>query len=229
MTSTQSTGSRPYLLSIVLVAIIGGCFSDMIRQSYRGRNRHSIAFFRTASDFTYTAWMHGFTASSALIGCVIGGALSGVLASRLGRKKTLIIAAALFFISAVGSWYPESGILPEGEASFSLLVMFNIYRIIGGVGVGLASAVCPMYIAEISPANIRGMLVSCNQFAIIFGMLVVYFVNYMIRNNLGDSVEAIQQAMVSIGWRRMFLSEAYPAGIFLLLILFVPETPRFWC
>lgn len=107
--------------------------------------------------------------------------------------------------------------------------MFNIYRIIGGVGVGLASAVCPMYIAEISPANIRGMLVSCNQFAIIFGMLVVYFVNYMIRNNLGDSVEAIQQAMVSIGWRRMFLSEAYPAGIFLLLILFVPETPRFWC
>ncbi len=112
--------------------------------------------------------MHGFTASSALIGCVIGGALSGVLASRLGRKKTLIIAAALFFISAVGSWYPESGILPEGEASFSLLVMFNIYRIIGGVGVGLASAVCPMYIAEISPANIRGMLVSCNQFAIIF-------------------------------------------------------------
>lgn len=227
MTSTQSTGSRPYLLSIVLVAIIGGLLFGYDTAVVSGAEQALDSFFRTASDFTYTAWMHGFTASSALIGCVIGGALSGVLASRLGRKKTLIIAAALFFISAVGSWYPESGILPEGEASFSLLVMFNIYRIIGGVGVGLASAVCPMYIAEISPANIRGMLVSCNQFAIIFGMLVVYFVNYMIRNNLGDSVEAIQQAMVSIGWRRMFLSEAYPAGIFLLLILFVPETPRF--
>ena len=84
------------------------------------------------------------------------------------------------------------------------------------MGVGLASALCPMYIAEISPARIRGTLVSCNQFAIIFGMLVVYFVNYLIRNNLGDTSEAIQQAMVAIGWRRMFLSEAFPAGAVLL-------------
>ena len=127
----------------------------------------------------------------------------------------------------MGSWGPESGILPYGEASFALLVSFNLYRIIGGIGVGLASAVCPMYIAEISPARIRGTLVSCNQFAIIFGMLVVYFVNYLIRNNLGDTAEAIQQAMVDVGWRRMFLSEAFPAGAFFLLILLVPETPRF--
>ena len=84
-----------------------------------------------------------------------------------------------------------------------------------------------MYIAEISPAKIRGTLVSCNQFAIIFGMLVVYFVNYLIRNQLGDTGEAIQAAMVSVGWRRMFLSEAFPAATFLLLILFVPETPRY--
>ena len=126
-----------------------------------------------------------------------------------------------------GSWRPESGILPYGEASLPLLASFNIYRILGGIGVGLASAVCPMYIAEISPAKIRGTLVSCNQFAIIFGMLVVYFVNYLIRNQLGDTGEAIQAAMVSVGWRRMFLSEAFPAATFLLLILFVPETPRY--
>lgn len=96
MTSTQSTGSRPYLLSIVLVAIIGGLLFGYDTAVVSGAEQALDSFFRTASDFTYTAWMHGFTASSALIGCVIGGALSGVLASRLGRKKTLIIAAALF-------------------------------------------------------------------------------------------------------------------------------------
>lgn len=227
MTSTQSNGSRAYLFSIVLVAVIGGLLFGYDTAVVSGAEQALDEFFRTAKDFTYTAWMHGFTASSALIGCVIGGAMSGVLAARLGRKRTLVAAAVLFFVSAVGSWWPESGILPYGEASFALLVSFNIYRIIGGIGVGLASAVCPMYIAEISPARIRGTLVSCNQFAIIFGMLVVYFVNYLIRNNLGDTTEAIQQAMVDVGWRRMFLSAAFPAGAFFLLILLVPETPRF--
>ena len=227
MTSTQSNGSRAYLFSIVLVAVIGGLLFGYDTAVVSGAEQALDDFFRTAKDFTYTAWMHGFTASSALIGCVIGGAISGVLAARLGRKRTLVAAAVLFFVSAVGSWWPESGILPYGEASFALLVSFNLYRIIGGIGVGLASAVCPMYIAEISPARIRGTLVSCNQFAIIFGMLVVYFVNYLIRNNLGDTAEAIQQAMVDVGWGRMFLSEAFPAGAFFLLILLVPETPRF--
>ena len=227
MTLTQQTGSRVYLFSIVLVAIIGGLLFGYDTAVVSGAEQALDQFFRRAADFTYTSWMHGFTASSALIGCVIGGALSGLLASRFGRKRSLVMAALLFFISAVGSWRPESGILPYGEASLPLLVVFNIYRIIGGIGVGLASAVCPMYIAEISPAKIRGTLVSCNQFAIIFGMLVVYFVNYLIRNHLGDTSDAIQAAMVRIGWRRMFLSEAFPAGAFCLLILLVPETPRF--
>ena len=227
MTKTQETGSRAYLLSIVLVAIIGGLLFGYDTAVVSGAEQALDQFFRSAADFTYTPWMHGFTASSALVGCVIGGALSGLLASRLGRKRSLVAAAVLFFVSAVGSWRPESGILPYGEASLPLLASFNIYRILGGIGVGLASAVCPMYIAEISPAKIRGTLVSCNQFAIIFGMLVVYFVNYLIRNQLGDTGEAIQAAMVSVGWRRMFLSEAFPAATFLLLILFVPETPRY--
>lgn len=227
MTSEPKTGSRTYLLSIVLVAVIGGLLFGYDTAVVSGAEQALDQFFRTARDFTYTAWLHGFTASSALLGCILGGAISGLCALRLGRKRSLILAAVLFFVSAVGSWWPESGILPYGEASRALLVSFNFYRIIGGVGVGLASALCPMYIAEISPARIRGTLVSCNQFAIIFGMLVVYFVNYLIRNNLGDTSEAIQQAMVAIGWRRMFLSEAFPAGAFLLLILLVPETPRF--
>ena len=219
--------SKAYLFSIVLIAVIGGLLFGYDTAVISGAEQALDTFFKGAKDFTYTKLIHGFTASSALIGCVIGGAISGVLASSLGRKKSLLIAGALFFISAVGSWGPESGILPYGEPSLSLLIAFNIYRIIGGVGVGLASAICPMYIAEISPANIRGTLVSCNQFAIIFGMLVVYFVNYLIRNNLADTPEGIQAAMVEIGWRRMFLSEAFPAGLFFLLVFLVPETPRY--
>ena len=224
----NSTGqNRAYLFSIVLIAVIGGLLFGYDTAVISGAEQALDTFFKGAKDFTYTKLIHGFTASSALIGCVIGGAISGVLASSLGRKKSLLTAGALFFISAVGSWGPESGILPYGEPSLSLLIAFNIYRIIGGVGVGLASAICPMYIAEISPANIRGTLVSCNQFAIIFGMLVVYFVNYLIRNNLADTPEGIQAAMVEIGWRRMFLSEGFPAGLFFLLVFLVPETPRY--
>ena len=190
MAKTQETGSRAYLFSIVLVAIIGGLLFGYDTAVVSGAEQALDQFFRSAADFTYTPWMHGFTASSALVGCVIGGALSGLLASRLGRKRSLVAAAVLFFVSAVGSWRPESGILPYGEASLPLLASFNIYRILGGIGVGLASAVCPMYIAEISPAKIRGTLVSCNQFAIIFGMLVVYFVNYLIRTELGSQLRA---------------------------------------
>ncbi len=225
--TNQQNGSRLYLFSIVLVAIIGGLLFGYDTAVVSGAEKALEAFFRNGLGDAYTKGWHGFTASSALLGCVIGGAISGFMASRLGRRCSLIAAAVMFFVSAVGSWYPESGMLPYGEATTTLLVIFNLYRILGGVGVGLASAVVPMYIAEISPARIRGTLVSCNQFAIIFGMLVVYFVNYMIRNSLGDTAEAIGVAMESIGWRRMFLSEAFPAGTFALLILLVPETPRF--
>lgn len=227
MNTQQDKGSRAYLFSIVLVAIIGGLLFGYDTAVVSGAEKALQEFFRSGLGDAYTAGWHGFTASSALLGCVIGGAISGFMASRLGRKRSLIAAALMFFISAVGSWGPESGILPYGEPSMTLLVVFNLYRVLGGVGVGLASAVCPMYIAEISPARIRGTLVSCNQFAIIFGMLVVYFVNYLIRTHLGDTTEAIQSAMVAIGWRRMFLSEAVPAGTFCLLIMLVPETPRF--
>ncbi len=226
MTKDVQQGSRGYLLSIVLVAVISGLLFGYDTAVISGAEQALDKFFQGAKDFVYTSWLHGFTASSALIGCVIGGAISGFLASGLGRKWSLVVAACLLFISAVGSWCPESGILPYGEPSLALLIAFNFYRILGGVGVGLASAVGPMYIAEVSPARIRGTMVSCNQFAIIFGMLVVYFINYMIRNDLGETSEAIQAAMVEIGWRRMFLSEAFPAGVFLVLITLVPETPR---
>jgi len=159
----------------------------------------------------------GFVIASALIGCVIGGSIAGFISRALGRKNGLFIAAVAFFISAIGAWKPEAFNIFGTLDVYS----FVIYRIIGGIGVGLASMISPMYIAEIAPANIRGKLVSFNQFAIIFGMLVIYFVNYFIAKQ-GD-----EQWLITDGWRLMFLSGAIPAGIFIALLFFVPETPRY--
>jgi SP family xylose:H+ symportor-like MFS transporter len=189
--------------------------------------------------FGYDKVWHGITASSALIGCVIGGAVSGLFASFLGRRDSLRIASVLFFLSALGSCYPEFLFFEKGVPTFDLLIAFNLYRVLGGIGVGLASAIVPMYIAEIAPSRIRGTLVSCNQFAIIFGMLVVYFVNYLI---LGDHTNPViikdaagiatvdsssDPWTISTGWRYMFGSEAYVAAVFATLLFFVPRTPRY--
>ena len=220
-------GSKLYLFSIVLVAVIGGLLFGYDTAVISGAEKGLQAFFLSATDFTYTDGWHGITCSSALIGCIIGSAISGLLATRLGRKKSLFVAGILFFLSALGSWRPEFLLFNYGEPTFSLLLAFNFYRILGGIGVGLASAICPMYIAEIAPANMRGTLVSWNQFAIIFGQLVVYFVNFVIMKNhtITDVVDA--EWYMAEGWRTMFVSEGFPAGIFALLILAVPETPRF--
>ena len=237
--NNEQTGSRGYLISIVMVAVLGGLLFGYDTAVISGAEKGLQAFFMGAQDFQYTDYMHGFTSSSALIGCIIGSALSGLLASRLGRKRALIVAGVLFFISALGSMEPEFLLFEHGVPTYSLLVMFNIYRVIGGIGVGLASAICPMYIGEVAPSNIRGMLVSWNQFAIIFGQLVVYFVNFLILGDhtnpvieqIGQGVNAVAPGSdpwtIQTGWRYMFGSEAVPAGLFALLICFVPETPRY--
>lgn len=239
MTNQTENGSKAYLFSIVLVAVLGGLLFGYDTAVISGAEKGLQAFFMGAPDFTYTDTWHGITSSSALIGCIIGSAISGLCASRLGRKKSLFLAGVLFFLSALGSYYPEFLFFGYGEPSYSLLLAFNFYRVLGGVGVGLASAICTMYIAEIAPSNIRGTLVSWNQFAIIFGQLVVYFVNFLI---LGDNinpvirtVEGVNQILnpdaaawtIETGWRLMFVSEAVPAGLFTLLVLLVPETPRY--
>ena len=236
----KQTGSRAYLISIVMVAVLGGLLFGYDTAVISGAEKGLQAFFMGAEDFTYTDFWHGFTSSSALIGCIIGSALSGVLASNWGRKRSLIFAGVMFFISAWGSMCPESLVLPKGEPNLTLLIVFNLYRVIGGIGVGLASAVCPMYIGEIAPSNIRGMLVSWNQFAIIFGQLVVYFVNFFILgDHIAPAIQSVGNGMnqilnggeaawaIETGWRYMFGSEMVPAGLFALLICFVPETPRY--
>ena len=222
----RQKGNPVYLFSIVLVAVIGGLLFGYDTAVISGAEKGLQAFFKGASDFNYTDGLHGFTSSSALIGCIIGAFISGILASSLGRKKTLFVAGVLFLLSALGSYFPEFLFFQKGVPTKGLLVAFNLYRILGGIGVGLASALCPMYIAEVAPASKKGKLVSWNQFAIIFGQLVVYFVNYLIiRSHANDP--AVVEWTNQIGWRVMFLSEAVPAGLFALLILAVPETPRF--
>jgi SP family xylose:H+ symportor-like MFS transporter len=235
----MKSGSKLYLFSIVLVAVCGGLLFGYDTAVISGAEKGLQAYFLGAKDFMYTDFMHGITSSSALLGCIIGSALSGFFASSFGRKRSLFIAGILFLVSALGSYYPEFMLFEKGNPSFNLLIVFNIYRIIGGVGVGLASAVCPMYIAEVSPSEMRGRLVSWNQFAIIFGQLVVYFVNFLI---LGDHTNPIIEKIaentyavmpgsdpwtISTGWRYMFGSEAYVALIFTILVGFVPESPRF--
>jgi MFS transporter, SP family, xylose:H+ symportor len=208
-----------YIFSLTLVAAIGGLLFGYDTAVISGAEKSVQAYLIDSLGLGTLA--HGATISSALIGCIIGGLISGYFASKFGRKNSLIIAAVLFFLSALGSAYPEFLFFTKGEPSLALLFMFNIYRIIGGIGVGLASAITPMYISEIAPADIRGKMVSFNQFMIIFGMLVVYFVNWGIAN--GQSIEWIND----IGWRYMFGSEAIPALLFGLLLFFVPETPRY--
>jgi MFS transporter, SP family, xylose:H+ symportor len=208
-----------FIVAITIVATLGGLLFGYDTAVISGAEKSVQAFLIDSQGLS--TLVHGLTISSALIGCIIGGAISGIFASKYGRKKSLIIAAIFFFLSALGSGFPEFLFFEKGVPTMGLLYMFNFYRILGGIGVGMASAIVPMYIGEIAPANIRGRLVSFNQFAIIFGMLVVYFVNWGIAN--GKSLDWIN----TIGWRWMFLSEAIPAGLFGVLMLFVPETPRY--
>lgn len=235
----QEKGSKIYLFSIVLVAVMGGLLFGYDTAVISGAEKGLQAFFLNATDFVYTDVIHGITSSSALLGCIVGSALSGLCAQRLGRKRSLVVAGVFFFVSALGSYYPEFLLFEYGKPSYELMLMFNVYRIIGGIGVGLASAICPMYIAEVAPSEIRGTLVSWNQFAIIFGQLVVYFVNFMI---LGEHTNPIiektaenlyivlphsDQWTIFTGWRYMFGSEGIVAGLFTILVCFVPESPRY--
>lgn len=171
-----------------------------------------------ASELKNTAdVVKGFVIASALIGCIIGGAAAGFVSRSMGRKGGMFLAALMFIVSAIGAWKPET------FNFFGLLDVYSfvVYRIIGGIGVGLASMISPMYIAEIAPANQRGKLVSFNQFAIIFGMLVIYFLNFYIAR------QGNEQWLIEEGWRWMFFSGVIPAVLFFVLLFFVPETPRY--
>lgn len=198
-------GSALYLTTVCLVATLGGLLFGYDTGVIAG----AVGFLR--EHFQLTPAMKGWTTSCALAGCVFGVVLAGPLSDRYGRRATLVVAAILFLVSAIGTALPRS---------FSTFIVF---RMIGGLGVGAASMTSPMYIAEISPARIRGRMVSLNQLAIVVGFLVVYFVNWYVAtygSARGDDWNVVE------GWRWMFGSEAVPAVLLLVLLLFVPESPR---
>lgn len=214
--------SNGYLIKLTLVATLGGLLFGYDTGVISGTVGSLESFFvnpKGLSEFE-SSRLTGFIVSSALIGCVIGGSIGGLIGRRFGRKNSLIIAGILFFISALGSSMPEIFITSIGQGDHTLSNIFIFYRIIGGIGVGIASMMSPVYIAEIAPANKRGKLVSYNQLAIVGGFMIVYFVNYFIALNGDDSW------LNELGWRYMFASELIPVTIFIILLYTVPDTPR---
>lgn len=217
----------------VCIGIVGILISSFVFKFFKRTTAIAVitVLFLILGYFYYTEFLKGsgvltdnlknsifgFVISSALVGCVIGASMGNRIANSIGRRNGLLLSAILFIISACGSGFPEAMNVFGGNT----LTSFIIYRILGGIGVGLASMLSPLYIAEMAPANIRGRLVSFNQLAIVGGMLVVYFVNYFIVSGQSDAW------INTIGWRHMFLSENVPAVLFLVCLLFVPKTPRF--
>jgi sugar porter (SP) family MFS transporter len=198
----QQKGSIGYVILVCLVAALAGLLFGYDTGVISG------AIGPLEQRFGLSPKGVGWAASCALVGCIFGAGLAGTTSDYLGRKKVLIISGVLLLVSAVGTAIPRN------------LTEFIIYRFIGGLGVGAASLTSPMYIAEITPARIRGRMVSLNQLAIVSGFLVVYFANYFIA--LGRE----EAWIVQTGWRWMFGSESFPAALLLLLAFFVPESPR---
>jgi len=221
---------NPHVILLTLVATLGGLLFGYDTAVINGAVDSLKAFFINPrfSDLANPAQANaanpllGFVMSSALIGCIVGGLIGGWVSTHIGRKRGLIVAALLFLTSALGASAPEFPFAPIGHGGPAYMANFVCYRILGGIGVGLASMLSPMYIAEIAPPRVRGNLVAWNQFAIIFGMLVIFFVNFAI-----SKVGSGDTWLNAIGWRYMFLSGAIAAILFLILLFLVPETPRY--
>ena len=216
---------NPHVILLTVTATLGGLLFGYDTAVISGAVNSLKAYFiepRNLSDPNVANSLWGIVNASALIGCIIGGITGGWVSTKIGRKRGLVVAAVLFLVSALGAAAPEFPFAPIGHGGPAYMWNFVFYRILGGIGVGLASMLSPMYIAEIAPAKVRGNLVAWNQFAIIFGMLVVSFVNYGIAKAGNSDVW-----LNNIGWRYMFLSGAIPSVAFLLMLLLAPETPRY--
>jgi SP family xylose:H+ symportor-like MFS transporter len=194
--------NKLFIAFVCTVAALGGLLFGYDTAVISGAIGYMSRFFGM------TPALEGWTSSCVLLGCAVGAGCAGVVSDTIGRKKALMIAALCFFASALGtSLAPTLGV-------------FVAFRILGGLGIGSASIISPMYIAEISPARIRGKMVTVNQFAIVTGMLLVYFVNYFIAR------QGTEEWNQTDGWRWMFGSGTFPSLFLLVALVFIPETPR---
>ncbi|QTF09000.1 sugar porter family MFS transporter [Brenneria izadpanahii] len=191
-----------YLLRICSVAALGGLLFGYDTSVVSG----AIEPLRIA--FGLSAAETGWAVSNVVVGCIFGAMMAGFLANRFGRRITLFLCALLFTVQSVGA-----ALAPD-------FFWFVVYRLTGGIAVGIASVVSPMYMSEVSPKNMRGRAVSMNNFAIIFGQIVVFIVNYLIARS------ATEAWLHSMGWRWMFASEVVPCVLFCAVIFFIPESPR---
>ncbi len=210
----QINFNKRFILGITLVSAMGGLLFGYDWVVIGGAKPFYERFF----DITNSPHLQGWAMSSALIGCLFGAISSGYLSDRFGRKKPLILAAALFTLAAIGTGAVNS------------FTSFVIYRLVGGLGIGLASALSPMYIAEISPAKMRGRLVSVNQLTIVIGILAAQITNYLIAEEVppGSTDEMILMSWNGqVGWRWMFWAGTLPAAAFFILAFLIPESPRF--
>ncbi len=215
MTNDHPQYNKAFVWLICLVAAMGGFLFGYDWVVVGGAKPFYEPYFNLT-----TANMKGWGTSSALVGCIFGALLCFSLTDKYGRKRLLILSGALFTVSAIGT------------AMSSDFTWFNIYRIVGGFGIGIALNLSPMYIAEMSPPHIRGKLVSVNQLMIMFGILAAQVANWRIslldtQMPVNATMEIIQQSWNGqIGWRWMFAAAAIPATLFFLLMFFLPESVR---
>lgn len=205
--------NKSYILGISLVSAMGGLLFGYDWVVIGGAKPFYERFFDIASSPTLQAW----AMSSALIGCIIGAVASGFVSDKFGRKWPLLASAFLFTISSIGTGIANT------------YSVFIIFRLIGGVGIGIASALSPMYIAEVAPSHLRGRFVSLNQLTIVIGILAAQLINMLIAEKVpaGASDEFIKLSWNGqIGWRWMFYACAIPAIVFFILTFFLPESPR---
>ncbi|HDR67873.1 MAG TPA: MFS transporter [Bacteroidaceae bacterium] len=209
---TQKYNIR-YVLGISLIGALGGFLFGYDWVVIGGAKPFYEPFFQISE----IPEMQGWVMSSALLGCIVGSLSSGMLSNRFGRKSSLFLAAFLFTTSAIGTGASGS------------LTWFVFFRIWGGLGIGLASSVSPIYISEVSPASLRGRLVSINQLTIVIGILLAQIINWLIAKPVpagADTLYLTESWNGQMGWRWMFWAETVPAVLFFILLFAVPESPR---
>ncbi|MDC7675933.1 sugar porter family MFS transporter [Asticcacaulis machinosus] len=225
MTSSLGKVNMGLVMGLAIGAALGGLLFGYDTAVISGAEEAIVHNFVTPrTDLTEVARnsLAGTAIGIALLGCVVGSLIAGPLATALGRRIGMLIAAFLFFASSLLSGYPEFGLAPVGQMGVDGLNPFMIYRFIGGVAIGMASLISPLYIAEIAPAKHRGLLVTFQQIAIVGGMLLVYFVNLKIAETGTD------EWVLSTGWRHMLASAALPAALFFVAAFVMPDTPRWY-